>query len=190
MVGRGSAAPQPPAHRLAARCFRLAGAGVTLALAAALAYAAFAKLREPEAFRELIIAHGVIPADLAGLAAWAAPAGEIALAFAALAALAGAFGSRATRRAGLLLGGAFFALAGYTALVAMAPPPEPVGCGCGMPGASDAPLSPEGWWMLTLRNAGLGLIALAAGAAASRAVGAANSAHHAEPLVRPAFARA
>lgn len=117
---------------------------VLVAFALWLAAAAVGKIGATEEFRTALEAHGVVPAVGLGAATWAIPVAELLAAGGSIWLLVT---GEPLRRAAVPILIAFGVLACYSVVLAVHPPPEPAGCGCGL---SSAPV--DSWWPLASRN--------------------------------------
>jgi hypothetical protein len=136
------------------RAARTLHAGVRLALAvvgAVFIFTALVKLRDVDAFRSTILAHGVIPESLGSPAAWSVAVVELGagvLTILLVLLRPGHISAASVVPAALLA-----AFAAYALVLRVHPPPVPTSCGCGI---ISAPI--EDWGSLARRN---GAIALA-----------------------------
>ncbi len=133
---------------------------VVLAVASVLLVSALLKAAEPEAFRELLARHGLLPASWLGPTAAGVWIAELAGGLLAVrCALRGSL--RSVAFGALLMGAVFLGFSVYAAVLTVHPPPKPSPCGCLL---GDTPVSD--WGPVTLRNgccamglAGLALVA-------------------------------
>ena len=114
-------------------------------IAAWLLVSAFGKFFSIDTFHDALRAHEIVPRELIPVTTWAFPALEAAVGTYAIWQL---LTGRSLRSAALPLIVIFGLLAGYTTLLAIHPPAEPTGCGCGI---ASGPV--EHWWPLAARNA-------------------------------------
>lgn len=130
------------------RLLFVAAKAVLLAVGLSFMYLGLVKLDNFPLFHEAVRSHGLIPERGAGVLAGVAIGLE--LAFGALAVWGALGGARrcAFSAAGITL--LCLALTGYSAIMWLDPPPEPVSCGCSMSGAVV-----ESWAPLMARNAAL-----------------------------------
>lgn len=128
--------------------------GVVLAGACSVMIAGFAKMLDPGAFIAALIAHDLVPEAVGSNLGWGVILVELWAAANAVWALLRARPAIAAWSIAAIFG----VFAWYAAALVVFPPPEPVGCGCGL-------LSDDAahWPSLTLRNtAASGLFCLCA----------------------------
>ena len=114
-------------------------------IAAWLLVSAFGKFFSIDTFHDALQAHEIVPRELIPVTTWAFPALEAVVGIYTVWRL---LTGRSLRSAALPLIVIFGLLTGYTTLLAIHPPAEPTGCGCGI---ASGPV--EHWWPLAARNA-------------------------------------
>ncbi len=114
-------------------------------IAAWLLVSAFGKLFSLDMFQDALRAHEIVSQELIPVTTWAFPLLEAAVGVYTIWRL---LTRRSLRSTAIPVIVVFGLLTGYTTLLALHPPAEPTGCGCGI---ASGPV--EHWWPLAARNA-------------------------------------
>jgi len=149
--------------------------GFVIAFAIWLLISAFGKFSSLETFHEALRAHALVPRALLPFTTWAMPILELSVGALAIWRLLTTGSTRAPAVALLVV---FVMLTAYTTVLAIRPPAEPAGCGCGLSRAVV-----EHWWPLAVRN-GVAAAILVACALGVRVPGAESPAPRARACQR------